>query len=286
MNYYSAWLRGQHKTVLSFLPDNILKPVFFLIILVCFLHFNLWNAIWARDLSFIAASIFAISIFYKTTKMDDITPEYDVPAWKTSLKSFFLLTALMSINSRVDILMLGFYRDASQVGIYSGVDMIASKIFIFQALINQISAASISSLYALKDKEKLQKMVTKITRGVTIISIPLFLVIVLFNKWVLSFLGPAFVHGQTALIILCMGQLISVVFGPVGNFAITTKNEKINITFAAIKMGIAILLNLMLTPLWGLNGTAIATAISLIFWNAGMFVTIKKRTGISTWILG
>jgi len=286
MNYYSAWLRGQHKTVLSFLPDNIIKPAFFLIVLVCFFHFNLWNAIWIRDLSFLAGSIFAIATFYRTTKMSSITPEYDIPAWKTSLKSFFLLAALVSISSRVDILMLGFFRDASQVGIYSGADMLATKIVIFQTLMNQISVASISRLHTLNDKKKLQSMMTKITRGVAIVSIPFFIVIILFNKWILSFLGPAFVQGESALIILCTGQLISLAFGPVGNFAVTTKNEKINIVFVILKMGIAILINLILTPIWGINGTAIATAASLVFWNAGMFITVKKRTGISTWIFG
>lgn len=285
-NYYSSWLRGQREPVLSFLPDNIIKPVFFLIILVCFFHFNIWNAIWARDLSFVASSVFAFIVFRKMTKMDGITAEYDIPAWKTSLKSFFFLTALVSVSSRLDILMLGFYRDASQVGIYGGADMIASKIFVFQALMNQISTASISSLHALKDKEKLQNMVTKITRGVTIVSIPIFLVIIIFNKWILSFLGPAFINGQSALIILCIGQLISIAFGPVGNFAVTTKNEKVSIVFALIRIAIIILLNVILTPILGMIGTAIATSVSLVFWNVGMFMTIKKRTGLSTWIFG
>jgi O-antigen/teichoic acid export membrane protein len=286
MSYHSAWLRGQHKTVLSFLPDNIVKPLFFLMALFCFFHFTLWNAIWARDLSFIAGSIFAIVAFYRTTRTDKIIPKYDIPGWKSSLKSFFILTVFMNINLRLDILMLGFYRDASQVGIYSLADRVAASIVIFQIIMNQISTASISRLHALNEKEKLQKMIVKISRWVTAISIPVFLVILFFGKWILSYFGPAFVKGETALIIISIGQLIGIAFGSVGNFSITTKNERITIFFAVIKMAILILFNIILTPTWGINGTAIATALSIIFWNAGMFMAIRKRTGLRTWIFG
>lgn len=286
MNYYAAWLRGQHKTVLSFLPDNIIKPVFFLVALFSFFHFTLWHAIWARDLSFIAGSLFAIAAFYRTTKTDKIIPQYDIPAWKSSLKSLFILTVFMNINLRLDVLMLGFYRDASQVGIYSLADRAAASIIIFQVIMNQISTASISKLHALDEKEKLQKMVVKIARWVTALSIPVFLVIIFFGKWILSYFGPAFVNGETALVIICIGQLVGIAFGPVGNFSITTKNEGITIFFSIVKMTILVLFNIILTPTWGINGTAIATALSIIVWNAGMFIAIRKRTGLRTWIFG
>lgn len=286
MNYYSSWLRGQYKTVLSFLPDNIIKPVIFLAALICFFHFTLWNAILARDLSFVAGSIFAIAAFYKTTEINKATPQYDIPAWKSSLKSFFILTVFVNINLRLDILMLGFYRDASQVGIYSLADKVGVSIAIFQIIMNQISTASISRLHALNEKEKLQKLIVKITRWVTVISIPLFLLAIVCSKWILSYFGSAFIHGQTALIIICTGQLISIAFGPVGNFSVTTGNEKITILFSFLKMLMIVILNIILTPRWGINGTAIATAISMILWNAGMFITIKRKTGLKTWILG
>jgi len=286
MNYYSAWLRSQHKTVLSFLPDNIIKPVFFLVLLICFFQFNIWNAVLARDISFIAAFIFIAIVFFRTTKMEGIKPQYNSVVWKSSLKSLLLLTLLSSLNSKLDILLLGFFKDASQVGIYSGADRIAVSIAIFQVMMNQISTASISRLHALNDREKLQKLITKITRGVTLMSFPLFLVIVFCGKWVLSFLGPAFVHGQTALTIIAIGQFISIAFGPLGNFSITTKNEKVTILFAFLKMIVIVLLNFIFTPIWGITGTAIATAASMVFSSTGMYIVIKKRTGLSTWVLG
>lgn len=286
MMYYSSWLRGQYKTVLSFLPDNIIKPAFFLVILISLFQFNIWTAILARDLSFAAAFLFAIVAFFRTTKTGGIKPEYNTPAWKSSLKALFLLIALGSINSRLDIIMLGFFKNASQVGIYNGADRVAASIAIFQILMNQISAPSISRLHALNDMKKMQELVTKITRWVTLLSLLVFLVLLFSGKSILAYLGANFIHGETALIIICFGQLVGVAFGPVGNFTITTKNEKINIFFALLKMALIILLNIILIPIMGINGTAIATAISIILGNAGMFIIIKRKTGISTWVFG
>lgn len=286
MNYYSSCLLGQHKTVLSFLPDNIIKPLFFLVVLICFFQFNIWNAILVRDLSFVAGFIFAMLMFYKLKKTDTTPPQYKTGEWKASWRSLFLLNAATSLNARLDIIMLGFFMDAAHIGIYNGADKVATSIIIFQAIMNQILSPSISRLHALNDKTGLQNMATKITRWVTIISFPVFILVIIFNKVILSYLGPAFTDGQAALIIICAGQFIGIAFGPLGVFSVVTKNEKITTRFILWKMGVLVLLNIILTPIWGINGAAIATATSIIFWNAGMYVVIKRRTGVSTWIFG
>jgi O-antigen/teichoic acid export membrane protein len=98
--------------------------------------------------------------------------------------------------------------------------------------------------------------------------------------------GPQFIPGKTALIIICCGQLINIGFGPVGNYALMTGNEKYSTIYMAIGIFINIVLNFILTPRMGLNGTAIATTSSIVFWNAALFITIRKKTGIRTWIFG
>ena len=75
-------------------------------------------------------------------------------------------------------------------------------------------------------------------------------------------------------------------FGPVVDFALMTGNEKYTTIYMSIGILINIALNLLLTPGMGLNGTAIATTSSLIFWNVALFYTLKKKTGIRTWIFG
>ncbi len=290
MNYYVAVLRGQQKFVLSLLPDNIIKPTIYLLCVALFyvfaIEFNLHNAILLNALAFTGAALFAMVAFYKTTLLKGIGTEYDTKVWKNALKAFFLLTAISSINARLDILMLGYLRDSSQVGVYNFADNIGSKLLIFLAIMNQLSAASISKLHTLEQKQKLQETITKISRGVFLISVPLYLFIIIFPKWIMSLGGADFTCGQTALIIISTGQIINIAYGPVGNFALMTGNQRFNIIFTSVNIIINVTLNLLLAPRWGMNGTAIATACALVSWNTCMFFAIRRKTGIRTWIFG
>ncbi|HTB07324.1 MAG TPA: oligosaccharide flippase family protein [Bacteroidia bacterium] len=290
MNYYAASLRGYHKIVLSLLPDNIIKPLFSLIsigiLIGLSLRFNVKSAIVCNIIAFGGAALFASIMFYKTTSIKGIEVEYDTAFWKKSLRSFFLLTLIMSINARMDILMLGYLKDSAQVAIYSVADRIGSSLIIFLTIMNQISAAAISRMHSLDQKKELQKMITQTSRGVMIISLPVFGMILIFRKWIMSYFGADFDTGQTALIIISTGQIINIAYGPVGIFALMTGNQKSSIIFTSFNIVINIALNLILTPILGLNGTAIATTCALVTWNTGMFLSIRKKTGISTWIFG
>lgn len=290
MNFYSASLRGRHKTVLSLLPDNIIRPVAFLLPVLILFGFTgvltLQNAILLTTFSFFIASAYSFYINKKTQKSENTKAEYAPAKWKKLLKSVFLLTAMLNINAQLDIIVLGFLKSSSEVGIYSLTDNIAGKLAVFLTIMNLISAATIARMHSLNEKEKLQKLITQISRWVMAASTPLFLFILFFSRWILSFFGHEFEKGQTALIILCIGQLINIAFGPVGNLSVMTNNVKSNILFLSLRLAISFILMFILTPLMGINGTAIAITVSIIVGNAGMFLTIKKKTGIKSWILG
>jgi O-antigen/teichoic acid export membrane protein len=290
MNYFSSALRGRYKIVLSLLPDNIIKPLILLssigILFIFSIPFNIRSAILLNIISFGGAGIFAITVFYKTSKHNNIQAEYDTLFWEKSVKTLFLLSLVMSINSRLDILMLGYLKDPSQVGIYSAADRVGTLLITFLLIMNQISAASISRLHSLEQKQQLQGIITKASRWVMLISLPVYIFIVIFSKWIMALFGPGFEDGQTALIIIATGQIINIAFGPVGNIALMTGNQRFNITFTSINIFVNIILNLILTPKLGITGTAIATAFTLVIWNTGMFLTIRKKTGIATWIFG
>jgi O-antigen/teichoic acid export membrane protein len=289
-NYYICAIRGQNKPVLSLLTDNIVKPLAFLAAFICvyFLlkEMTVRNAILLNSLSFGIGFLFTFFLYHKTTSKPDVVPQYDLKKWNSSLRSLILLTVVFSLGSRVDVLMLGIIRNSSDVGIYSPADRVAEALTVFLTIMNVISSAAIAKFHSLNEMQKLQNMVTKIARGVMLLSLPAYAFIVIFSKQILHFFGPNFSDGQTALIIICTAQLVSIAFGPLGNYAVMTGNEKYSIRFGIIKILLNIALNLALTPALGINGTAIAAGIGIVFWNTGMYVTIKKKTGLSTWIFG
>lgn len=290
INFYTNLLRGQGKTLVSFLPDHTIKPLFLLITLVIFRlvlgHLSLHIAIGLNIVSFIVAFIFIFLLFRRVNNLKGITAIYDKPKWRSFVGSLFILTCVTSLSNKLDALMLGAIKNSAQVGIYYAAERVASSLFFFMYVMNMIIAPSIAGLNTPEDKEKLQKMITRTIRWVMLFSLPVFMGVIIFSGWLMHLLGPEFLPGKMALIIICCGILIDIGFGPVGNFALMTGNEKYYTRYMAIGIFINIVLNLVLTPRMGFIGTAIATASSNVFWNAAMFFTIKRKTGISTWIFG
>ncbi|HMG66755.1 MAG TPA: polysaccharide biosynthesis C-terminal domain-containing protein, partial [Chitinophagaceae bacterium] len=87
-------------------------------------------------------------------------------------------------------------------------------------------------------------------------------------------------NGNRALAILCIGQLINVLCGSVGTVLIMTGHQKFSVYALVVSTVVNIILNILLTPRYGVVGTAIATAGSLMMWNLLMYWFVRKKVKI------
>ncbi len=83
--------------------------------------------------------------------------------------------------------------------------------------------------------------------------------------------------GKNVLIILCIGSFLSAIAGSVGYFMQMTDSQVAfqNISLAASVLGFS--LNLVLIPVLGIEGAAISTCATMIFWNGTCVIYIKKK---------
>ena len=65
-----------------------------------------------------------------------------------------------------------------------------------------------------------------------------------------------------------------------------TGHERDTATGVGIAAAVNVTLNVLLIPLWGIEGAAIATAISLMTWNILLAVWVYRRLGIYTTAAG
>lgn len=97
----------------------------------------------------------------------------------------------------------------------------------------------------------------------------------------LAVFGPEFSASYLPMIILAVGQLLNVASGPVGTILSMSRQER----FVGIGMSVSvicnILLNYLLIPRYGINGAAIATAVSVGIWNLLMVVFAKRILGVN-----
>ncbi len=158
------------------------------------------------------------------------------------ISGLILFGIFISIESQIDVYMLGYLRPSAEVGIYNIANTAAGFTSFFLGISNVVLAPSFAHLHTLQNREKLQHLITQTIRWVMLLTAPLALFTIIFSHWILSLWGPEFVRGQWALIMLCTAHLINSAFGSVGNLALMSKFERYN----GIVIIISIVINIVL----------------------------------------
>lgn len=190
-----------------------------------------------------------------------------------------LSTSMFMVMNWTDTLMIGYYLDAREVGIYRIAFKIAALITFAQFAINSIAAPMFSSFKTKNDMDGLRRMVRNIGYLNLLISGPAFLFIIFFPEFLLELFGSELSEGVLPLIILAVGTVINALCGPVMYLLNMTGKERParNIIIVASVFNIA--LNYYLIPQYGLIGAALATSFSTVIWNALAVIKIKREYG-------
>jgi O-antigen/teichoic acid export membrane protein len=185
------------------------------------------------------------------------------------------------INGRTDILVLGMFRPDAEIGIYRVACQIAALVSFGLSIVNSVQGPHIAHLHAMGDKRRLQQMVSRSSRGILSITLLIVIAVVLLGKPLLAVaFGPAFESAYVPLVILAIGQLVSVSAGSVSSLLNMTGHERDTMQGLMIAASLNLVLNLLLTPQWGATGAAVATAVTLIVWNLILLRKVYLRTGI------
>lgn len=216
------------------------------------------------------------------TFLRDVVPVFRPAKWLKAGFPLVFLAAASTLNSNADILMLGGIMGTDSAGPYHAAtrgSMLVS--FGLTALLIPLSPL-IARLYR-EDRTQLERVTSKAARRTLIITLPLALVLIACSRWFLEIFGPDFVVAQIALVILVAGQLVNVAAGPVQLLLVMTGYERIAALGVIASTATNVGLNAVLIPVWGLEGAATATAVSLVLWNMLLLWQVKKRLGFSIW---
>lgn len=283
-----AMLRGLRKVLLGQLPEQIIRPLVLLLLLLVLplFGFAIDSPFWA-----LAAHITSVSVaftcglvlFYRNRPPEISTAPINMQAgvWLRSSIPFGLTALMQLINGRTDILMLGFFRTDAEVGIYRVAAQIAAIVVFGLQIINSIQGPHIAHLYAEGDMKRLQLMITRSAQIVMSIAVAAVIAIVVFGRFIISFLySPEFEAAFAPLLIICVGQLVNASMGSVGSLLNMTGHERETTKSVFVGASVNIALNLLLTPKFGIIGAATATTVTLIVWNLIMWRKVRQHVGI------
>lgn len=181
-----------------------------------------------------------------------------------------------------DTIMLGIFRTGVEIGIYSVAMKISMLTGITLFSINSIAAPKFAELYKKGDMAGLEKIIHQSTKLIFWSAAFIILVIFLFPSFILAIFGEEFKAALYALLILTFGQFINAISGSVGYILQMTGKQKVfqHIVLTAAMMNIG--LNALLIPHYGINGAALASMLSMAFWNLASFMYIRTHLNINT----
>lgn len=181
-----------------------------------------------------------------------------------------------------DVIVLGIFAPASEVGIYSAASRIVLVSSLVLIAVNAVTAPRFARFYKEGEIEKIAGLAQVSTAILFVIVLLPSVMFLLFSDFVMAFLGEAFVAGATVLAILAIGQFINVSCGSVVYLLTMTGKEVVlrNIMLASALLNVV--LSLALVQIYGMEGVAIATAISLALWNLWAMYEVRKHLGFWT----
>ena len=196
----------------------------------------------------------------------------------------FLSSSLALIMGWTDTIMLGMFRSTQEVGIYNVVLRVSMITSINLIAVNTIAAPKFAEFWGRGDIKKLAKVAHQSTKLIFWTSFPILLLFLTFPKPILGIFGEEFKTGSVALVILCIGQVISSLSGDAGGFLKMTNNQMFlqGLNFSAVLLNG--LFNYILIPTYGVVGAAIVTIISLNIAKLIANIRIKKLYGFWLYI--
>jgi O-antigen/teichoic acid export membrane protein len=115
-----------------------------------------------------------------------------------------------------DLFVLSLYVSSVETGIYAAAARAAQVILLFIISVSLMFSPFVADLHARGERAQLDRLFKQITRWTMAATLPLFVVLAVTPGSALRLFGAEFGAGQTALLILLLGQLVNVATGTVG----------------------------------------------------------------------
>ncbi|MFQ5456038.1 MAG: oligosaccharide flippase family protein [Nitrospirota bacterium] len=179
-----------------------------------------------------------------------------------------------------DILMIGFFRTASEVGVYRVATQTALLVIIIVTSLDTIFAPKVADFYIKREFPKMKEIFQIATRWSYILTLPIFLVLGIASKNILNIFGNDFIVGWSSLIILGVGQLINAATGGVSSILIMSNHQIAKMVGDLILAVVNVTLNLIFIPKFGIMGAALATGISIGGTNVIRLIQVYYFLGI------
>ena len=277
-----AVLRGLKHAVLSQLPDQIIRPVALLAVVLLVVLQD--RDLSAQDLAWIWLLSLALSLVCAAGWKARVTPlevrtaePQSDPGWWGIARQLCLLHVAGMLITQADPAMLAALSEPGEAALYSVANRIALLLSFGLLAVNVIVAPLISQLHATNQTAQLQHVLTLAARGIALYTVPAALLLVATGPWLLRLFGPGFEDGYGPLCWLVAGRTLASLCGSVSVLLVMTGNQRLALKILGVAGLGKLALNLLVLPSFGAWGAAIGTTLMLALCNLWALFEVRRR---------
>ena len=178
--------------------------------------------------------------------------------WEIIKFGIFPMLALLmtTLNYRVDVIMLKQFVSSADVGIYSVGVMLAERVWLIPDALKEVM---ISNLTKGKDYREVS-FIIRVSNTVCIFVV--LGIIALGQPFINIFFGQEYSQAYTVTVIILVGVVFMIYYKMIGSYNIVHGKQKENLIYLCISVATNIVVNLILIPIMGNNGAAVASILS------------------------
>ena len=276
--------RGILKLAPSVIAENVLLPTIRLAIIAIFfaIGWRLWAVVVGTTLgSFLAAAFLALRARADFRSVAPARSHSWADVTQVMGYSIVLAAAVLvaTLTNNVDVLMLGHFTAAQDVGQYTLVKMLLTLMSVFGAAFVTGLGALVADRHFRGDHDGMVRVMSLTTRWVTLATLPIFAIFLFWGAPLTHLFGSSFAAPQAVVGWLAAGQFVFVVFGPSGWALSMTGKHVLELKILSVSMVIAAFLCWFAVPAFGQLGAAVATCASMTFSNLLRILFVRRSIG-------
>lgn len=191
-----------------------------------------------------------------------------------------LTEVFSSVYARIPVLIIGYLLSDREAGMYSVAATMASGILIIASILQDNFNPVVAHLHSAGDTEQLGRYVRKLKRFSLYSLVPLLIASVVIYKVYILLLGSQYKETSAIFYYLIAGVGLTYLVSWAGGVLTMTGNQMLNLVRIIVILVITVAGSVIMIPLMGVKGAAIAFIFASLVNVAVLYFLILRRTKI------
>ena len=293
ISYRASLFQALKRPILSQVTAFLARPM--AVLVVAMFMFSLLNVATTAANAILAMLIASLPVLLIAELLSrsmlpysgEVTPEYQQSKWRTLAWPIVIVAVLNLALGSLDILMLGFIGNSSQLGTYGAASRICSFISMTATAVMTVASPTVAELHSQKERVRLEQLIVRCSAISIGASLAIAVVIVFARSLILGLFGSEFIEAAIYVLPIAAAQLVGTTFS-VSSWTLILcgfQREAMKIGLGSLIIGAVIQASLIKSfDLWG---AALGLACAWLIWGVWIYIEVQRKVGIRSgfWML-